>query len=125
LAVFIILLSGLSLFIALLLFIVPVIIQETRKFADVLPGYVSALHAQLVWLAEKFDVGIPQDWDQVTSLIVERGRKFLPRIADISARAFFSIFESTLHILSTLLHPSSAYLTYLMVFRFYQERNRN
>ena len=95
----------------------PVIIEETRKFADVLPGYVSALHAQLMRLAEKFGVGIPQDWDQVTSLIVERGRQFLPRIADISVRAFFSIFESTLHILSTLLYillvPIITY--YLMV----------
>ena len=33
LAAFIILLSGLSLFVGLLLFIVPVIIEETRKFA--------------------------------------------------------------------------------------------
>ena len=68
-------------------------------------------------LAEKFGVSIPQDWDQVTSLIVERGRQFLPRIADISVRAFFSIFESTLHILSTLLYillvPIITY--YLMV----------
>lgn len=117
LAVFIILLSGLFLFIGLLLFVVPVIIEETRKFADVLPRYASALHGQLMRLAEKFDVAVPQDWDQVTSLIVERGRQFLPRIADISAQAFFSIFKSTLHILSALLHillvPIITY--YLMV----------
>ena len=42
LAAFIILFSGLSLFIALLLFIVPVIIEEARKFADVLPVSVGS-----------------------------------------------------------------------------------
>ena len=117
LAVSIILLSGLSLFVGLVLFVVPVVIQEITRFADVLPRYAWALHDQLMRLAEEFGVSIPQDWDQVTTLLIERGRKFLPRIADISVRAFFSIFESTLRILSTLLHillvPIITY--YLMV----------
>lgn len=104
LAVSIILLSGLSLFVGLLLFVVPVVIREITRFADVLPRYASALHDQLMQLAEKFDVGIPQDWDQVTTLLIERGRQFLPRIADMSVQAFSSIFKSTLHILSTLVH---------------------
>jgi predicted PurR-regulated permease PerM len=104
LAVFIILLSGLCVFVGLLLFIVPVIIEETRKFAEVLPRYALAFHDSFMQLAEKLNITIPQDWDEVTSLIVERGRQFLPRIADISVQAFFSIFKSTLHILSVLLH---------------------
>ncbi len=104
LAVSIILLSGLSLFVGLLLFVVPVVIQEITRFADVLPRYAWALHNQLMQLAEKFDVSIPQDWDQVTTLIIERGRQSLPRIADLSVQAFFSIFKSSLHILSTLVH---------------------
>ncbi len=117
LAVSIILLSGLSLFVGLVLFVVPVVIQEITRFADVLPRYAWAFHDQLMRLAEEFGVSIPQDWDQVTTLLIERGRKFLPRIADISVQAFFSIFESTLRILSTLLHillvPIITY--YLMV----------
>ena len=117
LAVSIILLSGLSLFVGLLLFVVPVIIEETGRFADALPRYASALHDQVTQLAERFDVRIPQDWDQVTNLIVAKGRQYLPRIADISVEAILSIFKSTLHILSTLLHillvPIITY--YLMV----------
>ncbi len=117
LAVFIILLSGLCVFVGLLLFIVPVIIEETRKFADVLPKYALALNDLIAQLAETFHVNIPQDWDQVTSLIIAKGRQFLPRIADISAQAFLSIFKSTLHILSVILHillvPIITY--YLMV----------
>jgi predicted PurR-regulated permease PerM len=117
LAVLIILLSGLCLFVGLLLFIVPVIIDETAKFADVLPGYAVALHDTVSKLAEKLGVAIPKDWDEVTGLIVARGRQYLPKIADISVQAFFSIFKSTLHILSALLHillvPIITY--YLMV----------
>jgi predicted PurR-regulated permease PerM len=104
LAVFIILLSGICIFVGLLLFIVPVIIEETRKFAEVLPRYTLALHDLIMKVAEKLNITIPQDWDQVTGLIVERGRQYLPRIADISVQAFSSIFKSTLHILSALLH---------------------
>jgi predicted PurR-regulated permease PerM len=117
LVVFIILLSGLALFVGLLLFVVPVIIEETRRFADALPRYLSTLHNQLMLVAEKFGISTPEDWDQITSLIVEKGRQFLPKIADISVQAFFSIFKSTLHILSTILHillvPIITY--YLMV----------
>ncbi|MGB6067456.1 MAG: AI-2E family transporter [Desulfomonilaceae bacterium] len=100
----IILLSGLSIVVGLLLFVVPVIIEETGRFADALPRYGSAFHDQVTQLAARFGVRIPQDWDQVINLIVAKGRQYLPKIANISADALLSLFKSTVHILSTLLH---------------------
>ncbi len=104
LAASIILLSGLSIVVGILLFVVPVIIEETGRFADALPRYASALHDQVTQLAQRFNVRIPQDWDQVINLIVAKGRQYLPKIANISIEAILSVFKSTVHILSILLH---------------------
>jgi len=116
-----ILLLGLSFFIGLLLIVVPAITGEIASFSRKAPAYLAALADLLVKTLDRFEVKLPQDWSEVTPVIIARVRELVPKLADPAARivstVFSSVFRSTLGILSALLHlvmiPVLAF--YLMV----------
>jgi predicted PurR-regulated permease PerM len=117
LAALIILFMGLSLFVALLLFIIPAIVEEVSHFARMAPAYFVKLGELLFRLVETLNVNIPQDWNEVTGFLVERGRELIPRTAQIFTQVISSVFRSTLHLIAAVfqvvLVPVIAY--YLMV----------
>ena len=116
-----ILLLGISLFIGLLLIVVPAITSEIAAFSRRAPAYLASLGDLLVRTLDRFEVKLPQDWSEVTPIIIAKVRELVPKLADPAARiastVFSSVFRSTLSILSALLHlvliPVLAF--YLMV----------
>lgn len=117
LAALIILLMGLLLFVGLLLVIIPAIVEEVTAFARLAPAYLSQLGELAFRVAEILSVKIPQDWNEVTNLLVERGRELIPKTAQVFTQVISSVFKSTLHLMGAVLQlilvPVIAY--YLMV----------
>jgi predicted PurR-regulated permease PerM len=114
---FMLLLLGLTLALTFLLVLVPAVLGEIARFARVAPRYMAGLQDILLLAAEKLNLEIPKDWQELTQMLVEPVRKVLPGVADFTARLFATLFKSTLHIISSLFYalmvPVIAY--YLMV----------
>lgn len=116
-----ILLLGLSLFVGLLLIIIPAITGEIAAFSRKAPAYFTALGDLFTKTSERLGVSIPQDWSEISPAVITKVRELIPQLADPAARMaskiFSSVFRSTLGILSVILHvvmiPVLAY--YLMV----------
>jgi len=117
LAAVIILLIGLLFFVGLLMALIPAVVDEISAFATLAPKYVITLRDLMFLAGEKLNIPIPQDWNQVATIIAEKGRQWLPRISAITTGVLASIFRSTLQIVSVILHialiPIVAY--YFMV----------
>lgn len=117
LAALIILLLGISLFIGLLLVIIPAMLEELAAFARIAPVYVTKLATLSLRAAEVVNVQFPQDWSDITAFLVQQGRELIPKTAQMLTQVLSSVFKSTLHLLGaalqTVLVPVIAY--YLMV----------
>ncbi len=103
-AAFLMLILGLAFVCALLLIVVPKILEEIADFSRRAPQYLSALQGLVFQLAERFNISIPRDWDNLSRLLVERGRQFLPDIANIATKVISSFFRSTIHLISGLIY---------------------
>jgi len=116
-AALIILLMGMSLFVGLLMVVIPAILEEISAFARQAPAYFSKLGELFFRVAEVMNVRFPQDWNDVTAFLVEQGKELIPKTAQMVTQVVSSIFKSTLHLigaaLQTILVPVIAY--YLMV----------
>jgi predicted PurR-regulated permease PerM len=116
-AAFLVLFLGLALIVSFVVIVLPAVLGEIGRFASRLPHYWSALQSLLLQAAQKLNLEVPQDWEQITNLVIERGRQVLPGLADYSTRVVASLFKSTLNFLSAtfyvLMVPVIAY--YLMI----------
>ncbi len=106
-----------SLVTAVLLVLIPKAFEEISSFSAKAPKYFSALQALFIQGAEKLNVTLPQDWQDLLTLIGEKGRQYLPRMAAITGSVVSVFFKSTFHIMSAvffvLLIPIITY--YLLV----------
>jgi predicted PurR-regulated permease PerM len=120
-AAFLVVLGGVVVIVAILLALLPALIGEIVNFAREAPQYFAALHVQVMKLADLFDVKIPENWTQVTDILMAKGKELLPKVAKsattILSSVLSSAFKSTLSVLSALVHlvlvPVIAY--YLLV----------
>ncbi len=96
------LILGLTVILLIFFLIVPRAFEEISAFSDKAPTYFSALQRFINQLAEKLNLTIPKDWQDLLNLIVERGRQYLPRMAAITTGVLAVFFKSTIHIISTL-----------------------
>jgi len=117
LAAMVILLMGLLAFTGLLLVVIPAIVEEVSAFARLAPAYLAKLGELALGIADLLNVNVPKDWNEVTNLVVERGRELIPKTARILSQVLSSVFRSTLHLMAAILQlilvPVIAY--YLMV----------
>lgn len=104
LAAFIILLIGLLFFVGLLMAVIPAVVDEMAAFATRAPEYVITLRDLIFFAGEKLNIPIPQDWNQVATILAEKGKQWLPRISAIGTSLLTSVFRSTLQIFSVILH---------------------
>jgi predicted PurR-regulated permease PerM len=104
LSAILVLLLGLGFVFALLLIVVPRALEEIADFSRRCPAYLTALQGLVFQLADRFSIGIPRDWDNLLSLLVARGRQFLPDIANVATKVMSSFFRSTIHIISGLIY---------------------
>ncbi len=104
LAIGLMLSSGAIIIVLAVVLIVPRIIEEVAAFVQIAPDYVAKSRVVLLQMAERFNVQIPEDWDQVTRFLVEKWRMYLPKMADVSPRIFKSVFKSTLSLISALIN---------------------
>jgi len=100
----IILLFGILFIVGLFLIFVPAVAQEMASFAKRGPSYLASLKNQIWTLAEKLNVQLPQDWDQISGILIEKGRQIIPKLADPVAKIFSSLFKSTVHIISAVFY---------------------
>jgi predicted PurR-regulated permease PerM len=114
---FLIVFLGLAVGVGFIVVLVPAVLGEIGRFASQAPRYLAALEEIILQAALKLNLEIPQDWNEVTGLVVEHVKRVLPGLADSTARVVTSLFKSTLELLSTafygLMVPVIAY--YLMV----------
>lgn len=117
LVILLILLFVLALVTGALVILIPAILGEIYDFAAKTPKYVNELSGLALNIAQKLDVKIPTDWNEVTPVIIEKARQLIPKLADPASRVVASIFMSTFSILSALVHallvPVIAY--YLLI----------
>jgi predicted PurR-regulated permease PerM len=116
-AAFLVLLLGFMVIVGFVLIVLPAVLGEIGRFAGKLPRYWSALQTFVLQAAQQLKLEVPQDWEEVTNLVIERGRQMLPGLADYSTRVVSSVFKSTMSFISmafyVLMVPVIAY--YLMV----------
>jgi predicted PurR-regulated permease PerM len=86
------------------LFLVPAVFREIASFAKVLPAYLAVLQDLIGRLLDTLDISFPKDWNEVTTLVVERGKQALPKLADAAATIVSSVFASTMHMISVLFY---------------------
>lgn len=114
---FLVIFLGVALVIGFVLIVVPAMLGEIGRFVGQLPRYWSSLQTLIVQMGEKLNLEVPQDWQQVTDLLIERGRQVLPTVANYSTRVVSSLFQSTLSLVSafffSLMIPILAF--YLLV----------
>jgi predicted PurR-regulated permease PerM len=117
LAALIILVIGLMIFVGLLVALIPATADELSAFAALAPKYVITLRDLAFLAGEKLNISIPQDWNQVATILAEKGKQWLPKISAIVTGLLTSVFRSTLQILAAIIHvalvPIIAY--YFMV----------
>ncbi len=116
-AAFLVLFLGLALIVGFVLIVLPAVLAEIGRFASRLPRYWSALQSLVLQAAQRLNFDVPQDWEQITNLVIERGRQMLPGLADYGTHLVATLFKSTMNLISTafyvLMVPVIAY--YLMV----------
>lgn len=120
-AAFLVVLAGVGAIVAILLALLPALVNEIVNFAAQAPRYFASLHEIASKIAGEFGVKIPENWTQVTDLLLEKGKQVLPNVTKsattVMSSVVSSIFKSTLSMLSALLHiilvPVIAY--YLLV----------
>jgi predicted PurR-regulated permease PerM len=102
---------------AVLIVLIPKAFEEISSFSAKAPKYFSDLQALFIQGAEKLNVTLPQDWQDLLTLVGEKGRQYLPRMAAITGSVVSVFFKSTFHIMSAvffvLLIPIVTY--YLLV----------
>lgn len=115
----VIILSGLSLVVALFLVLIPAIVGEIASFAVKAPKYAEILKDMGLQALERLNVEAPKDWDSITPMLVERARQIIPKLADPVARIVASVFRSTLHVLAAVLQIALVpILTYYLMVSF-------
>ncbi len=116
-AAFLVIFLGLALIVGFVLIVLPAVLGEISRFASRLPRYWAAIQGLALQAAQKLNLEVPQDWTQITNLVIERGRQMLPGLADYSTQLVASLFKSTMKFISAafyvLMVPVIAY--YLMV----------
>lgn len=102
-AVFLLALGFLG-FMVLVFLILPAIMQEIRLFASVAPKYWDTLKSFVSAVAGRLNIQIPSDWDEITTIIFQKGGHHLPSVADFSTRLIATLFKSTVSIFSSLIY---------------------
>jgi predicted PurR-regulated permease PerM len=95
---------GLTILVGIPLLLVPMIFKEITAFAARAPRYVSTLQDLLAQVEATFNLSVPHEWHDFTTLLVEPAKQFLPKMAHPAMRMLSTAFLSTVHVLSTLLH---------------------
>ena len=103
LSAFLMLIFGFLVVTAVLLILVPKAFEEISAFSAEAPKYFSMIQGLIVQGAEKLNITLPQDSQDLLNLIAEKGRQYLPRMAAITTGVISVFFKSTIHILSTIL----------------------
>lgn len=98
-ASFLIVFLGLCLMVGAVLFIVPAVFREIASFVSSFPAYLATLQNLILKLSQALEISIPQDWNEVATLVTERGKQALPKLADIAGTIASSLFKSTLHVI--------------------------
>ncbi|HTY26050.1 MAG TPA: AI-2E family transporter [Desulfomonilaceae bacterium] len=96
------LIIGFSVILALLLVIIPKAFEEISAFSAKVPHYMSGLQGLVVQAADSLGITLPRDWPDFLNLIAERGKQYLPRMAEITSRVISIFFKSTIQIISTI-----------------------
>ncbi len=104
LSAFLMLILGLGFVSALLLIVVPKALEEIADFSRRAPAYLAVLQGLVFQLAERFNISVPRDWDNLLPLLAQRGKQFLPDIANIATKVLSSFFRSTIHLISGLVY---------------------
>jgi len=99
---FLMLVLAFSFVTAVLLVLIPRAFEEISVFSAKAPNYFAVLQGLIIQGAEKLNITLPQDWQDLLTLIGERGRQYLPRMAEITSGVISVFFKSTLHIMSTI-----------------------
>jgi predicted PurR-regulated permease PerM len=99
-----ILAAGFLVFVTTLVFFVPAASGEIARFISRLPAYITTLQEQLFALADKFHIVIPQDWNQLLALLLEKGKQYIPTAADPLSEIFSSVFTSTVRVFSVIFY---------------------
>ncbi len=102
LSAFLMLVLAFSVVTAVLLVLVPRAFEEISAFSTKAPNYFSSLQGLIIQAAEKLNVTLPQDWQDLLTLIGQKGRQYLPRMAAITSDVISVFFKSTVHIISTI-----------------------
>ncbi len=117
LAALISLLTVLAFILCLFLLIVPAIAGELAVFSKVIPGYVQKLQGIFFEIIGNLDIPFPQDMNELSGMVIEKGRQLLPGMTKATAQIISSVFSSTVSmiiaIFQILLIPIIAY--YLLV----------
>ncbi len=104
-------------FTLLLLGLIPAVVRELADFAQRAPRYIKDLTQFLVVMAERFDVQVPQDWNEMSQFLIEKTRTILPNAIEPLKSLASSLFKSVFSVVGTVLHvvlvPIIAY--YLLV----------
>ena len=112
-----IILALLVFFTLLLLGLIPAMFRELADFAQRAPRYIRDLTQFLLALAERFDVQVPQDWNEMSQFLVEKSRALLPNALDLLNKLASSLFKSVFGVVGAVVHvalvPIIAY--YLLV----------
>ncbi len=97
--------------------LLPAIIREVSEFGQQAPRYVVELTQFTLVLAERFDIQVPHDWNEMSQFLVEKARTILPDMAVPLKNLISSLFKSVFGVVGVLVHlvliPIIAY--YLLV----------
>jgi predicted PurR-regulated permease PerM len=123
LAAFLLILAGLLVITTIFLIIVPAIVQEITAFVVRAPVYFSALKEYLVRALGDLNIELPDNWDAVFNLILEKVKELQPHLPNLTTslvQVLTRIFKSTLGVISAIAHavlvPVLAYY-FLVSFR--------
>jgi len=104
-------------FTLLLLGLLPALIRELSDFGQRAPRYIKELTQFLLVVAERFEIQVPQDWNQMSQFLMEKARTISPNVAAPLKALISSLFKSVFSVVGTVVHvvlvPIIAY--YLLV----------
>jgi predicted PurR-regulated permease PerM len=95
---------SLLLLVAAILFIVPAVFREIASFVSAFPAYIGMLQELALRITQALNITLPQDWNEVATLVMERGRQALPKLADVAGKVASSVFKSTLHVIAVFFY---------------------
>jgi len=87
----------------LILGLMPAIVREVSDFAKIAPRYLAELRESVITLAQKLDIHIPRDWEELSPLLLERLRAALPSLAESLGKVASSAFKSVINFVSASL----------------------